>query len=141
MIRNFDYYIKENLIRKTYPNISEAMSLFKRSKDRLKYIQVQKINKFTSPFIFENIYECMREAVQSLMALKGFKPYSHEALISFLKEFCKTKESDLNNFNRYRIMRNKIVYEAQTISVETCKESLNFLIYFMNEIEKNVKHL
>ncbi|HLC51083.1 MAG TPA: hypothetical protein VJH90_01780 [archaeon] len=138
MIEKFDYYLKENLVKRESADIGEAMSLFKRARDRLKYIQEQKINEFNSPFIFENIYECMREAVQSLMSLRGYKPYSHEVLIAFLKEFYKIKSSDINNFNRFRMLRNKIVYRAQVVSVEACKEAFDFLVYFLPLLEKEL---
>ena len=136
MIERFDYYLKENLVKKESVDISEAKALFKRAQDRLKYIKKQEINEFNSPFIFEDIYECMREAVQSLMSLRGYKPYSHEVLIAFLKEFYKMKNEDINNFNRFRILRNKVVYKAKVVSVEICKEALNFLIYFLSLLEK-----
>ena len=139
MIENFDHYLRENLVKKQSIDINESDSLFKRSKDRLRYIETQKINDFTSPFIFENIYESMREAIQSLMSLKGYKPYSHEVLVAFLQEFYKMKSSDLNDFNRFRILRNKVVYKAQTISTETCKEAFGFLIYFLPLLEKELK--
>ena len=70
------------------------------------------------------------------MSLKGYKPYSHEAIISFLKEFYNFKEYDINVFNRYRILRNKSVYGSEKISVGKCKEALYFLCAFLPKIKK-----
>jgi uncharacterized protein (UPF0332 family) len=110
---------------------------------RLDYIKKQEISEFTSSFIFEDIYETLREASQSLMSLKGYKPYSHEALISFLREFYKFSESEISTFDRYRILRNKTVYSAAKVSIEVCKEALKFLEIFLpklkREFEKEVK--
>jgi len=86
MIKSFQYFINENLVRKSEPNISMAKSLLKKAETRLKRIHLTNINEDDSSIVFEDIYECIREASQSLMELKGFKPYSHEALISFLNE-------------------------------------------------------
>ena len=89
MIERFEYYLDANLVRKQKADKEEAKSLMKKALHRLNYIKKQKINEDTASFIFEDIYESLREASQSLMALKGYKPYSHEALISFLKDFYK----------------------------------------------------
>jgi len=79
-----------------------------KAEGRLNFsIKIRRIKKDTATYIFEDIYECIREAAQSLMSLKGYKPYSHEAVISFLKEFFEFSESDIRTFDRYRVLRNK----------------------------------
>jgi transposase-like protein len=103
---------------------------------RMNFIKIQKIDVSVSTFIFEDIYECIREATQSLMSIDGYKPYSHEALISFLKEFYKFDESDITTFDRYRILRNNCIYRAAKVSPEVCKESLRFLEEFLPKIKK-----
>jgi len=136
MIKEFRYYIDNNLVRKGSPNIDEAKALIKKAEGRMEFsIKSRQINEDTASYIFEDIYECLREASQSLMSLKGYKPYSHEAIISFLKEFY-FKEYDINSFNRYRILRNKSVYGGEKISVGKCKEALHFLHTFLPKIKK-----
>ena len=110
MIEKFQHYLNEGLTRKVGVDREEAKSLMNRATLRLDYVKKQEINEDTSPFIFEDIYETLREAAQSLMPLKGYKPFSHEALISFLKEFYNFPEHEISAFNRYRILRNKTVY-------------------------------
>ncbi len=100
----------------------------------MNFIKIQKIDGTTSTFIFEDIYECIREAAQSLMSLNGYKPYSHEALISFLKEFHKFDELDIATFDRYRILRNNCIYRAAKVSPEVCREALKFLGDFLPQI-------
>lgn len=143
MIRRFRYYLNEKLVKRKVPNKEEARSLMKKAIKRLEYLKSQYINELTAPFIFENIYEAMREAAQALMALKGYKPYSHEALISFLREYYKVSEHSISSFDRYRILRNKSVYRAAKISVSTCKQALSFLKKFLpqlkEEFEKEIK--
>lgn len=143
MIRDFQYYLENDLVKKQSSNPEEAESLMNKALSRLEYIKAQKITRQTASFIFEDIYETFREGSQALMALKGYKPFSHEALIAFLKEFYKFSDSDLSSFDRYRILRNKTVYAAEMISEETCKASLKFLEEFLpklkNEFEKELK--
>jgi len=137
MIKEFKYYIENNLIRGGSPDIIWAGVLIKKAEGRIKFsIETREINENTASYIFEDIYECLREASQSLMSIKGYKPYSHEAIISFLKEFYNFQERDIDIFNRYRILRNKAVYGGEKISVEKCKEALNFLQIFLPKIKK-----
>jgi len=136
MIERFQYYLNERLAKKVEVDREEAKSLLKKALLRLDYITKQEINEETSPFIFEDIYETLREAAQSLMSLKGYKPYSHEALISFLKEFYSFPEHEISAFDRYRILRNKTVYCAANVSPEVCKEALSYLEEFLPKLKK-----
>ncbi len=135
MIEKFQYYLDERLARKVEVDREEAKSLMNKAVLRLDYIKKQEINEDTSSFIFEDIYETLREASQSLMSLKGYKPYSHEALISFLKEFYQFPEHEISAFDRYRILRNKTVYCAANVSTEVCKDALKFLIAFLPKLK------
>lgn len=142
MIMEFQYYLDNDLARKASPDKGEAEALMKKADGRLNFsIKTREINENAAPYVFEDIYECMREAAQSLMSLKGYKPYSHEALISFLREFFKFSESDIATFDRYRILRNKTIYRGQKISAETCEESLNFLLNFLPKLKNEFKKL
>lgn len=142
MIKEFQYYLNNNLAKKASPDKGEAEALVKKAAGRLDFsIKARELNENTAPYIFEDVYECLREAAQSLMSLKGYKPYSHEALISFLKEFFDFSESDIASFNRYRILRNKTVYRGEKISAEICKEALNFLLKFLPELKNRFNKL
>lgn len=137
MIEKFQYYLENDLARKSSPDKGEAEALMNKAEGRLNFsIKTRKINEDNASYIFEDIYECLREAAQALMALKGYKPYSHEVLISFLREFYNFSESNISAFDRYRILRNKTVYKGELISPETCKEALNFLLNFLPKLKK-----
>ncbi len=116
MIERFQFYLDENFAKKESPNIVEAKSLIEKAFQRMNFIKNQNINETTATFIFEDVYECLREAAQSLMSLEGYKPYSHEAVIAFLKEFYKFDDHEITTFNRYRILRNNCVYRAEKVS-------------------------
>jgi len=136
MIERFQYYLDERLARKIEADKEEAKSLMNRAVLRLDYVKRQVINEDTAPFIFEDIYETLREASQSLMSLKGYKPFSHEALISFLKEFYTFPEHEISAFNRYRILRNKTVYCAANVSTAVCRDALKFAHAFLPKLRK-----
>jgi len=72
MIEKFQHYLDDRLARKVEVDREEAKSLMNKAVLRLDYIKKQEINEDTSSFIFEDIYETLREASQSLMSLKGY---------------------------------------------------------------------
>lgn len=140
MIERFEHYLNVNLVRKQKADKEEAKSLMKKAVHRLNYIKKQEIKEDTASSIFEDIYESLREASQSLMSLKGYKPYSHEALISFLRDFYKFSGSDISTFDRFRILRNKTVYSAAWVSVEVCQEALAFLEDFLPKLSREFEN-
>jgi len=142
MILDFQHYLDANLARKESPDMAEAGALVRKAEDRLKYsIKIRLIDNNTASYIFEDVYECIREAAQALMSAKGYKPYSHEALISFIKEFFKFKESDMTVFDRYRILRNKSVYRGEKVSAQTCKEAVDFVEKFLPQLKSEFSKL
>ena len=126
MTREFEYYLEKNLAKRSVINPSLAKSLMEKAELRLKLLNEDKITDEMASIMFEETYETIREASQSLMQVKGFKPYSHDALIAFLIKEKLMPEQFIKSFDRYRILRNKSVYEAQRVSIETCKEALQF---------------
>jgi uncharacterized protein (UPF0332 family) len=136
MIEDFQFYVNNGMVKKSSPNKESANALMEKARSRLAYVREQKINKETAPFVFEDIYEAIREGCQALMELKGYKPYSHEAHIAFLKEFYKFPLHLLATFDRLRILRNKSVYGAAHVSQETCKEALGFAVSIILQFKK-----
>ena len=136
MIENFGYYLRKNMAKKESPDPVEARSLLEKALLRLEYIEKNRINEKSATFIFEDIYDCLREASQSVMSKKGYKPYSHEAIIAFLKEFIGFSEFEISVLNRYRILRNNCVYRAEKVSKQTCIDALEFTKKFIPKIKK-----
>ncbi len=136
MIEPFRKYVENGLVRAGGMDILEAKSLRDKALARLEYVKGQKIDDGSASFVFEDVYECLREAAQSLMALKGLKPYSHEAVIAFLRDSYNVPPNAVSRFDRYRILRNKAVYRGQNISSETCREALDFVSSFVPELVK-----
>ncbi|MBI5797897.1 HEPN domain-containing protein [Candidatus Woesearchaeota archaeon] len=126
VINNFQYYLDRSLVKKQSSNPEESKALLEKAKKRLKYIQNQKITSEQAAFIFEDAYEVLREAAQSLMAIQGFKPYSHEATISFIKEKSSSDftEEDIYTFDRFRQLRNNAVYSAAPVEEEDVKDCI-----------------
>lgn len=136
MIRPFSSFIEENKVKKIMPNFETAKSLIRRAESFLKFCESAKISEKTAPAVFINAYEAAREAGQSLLCKAGFKPYSHEAIISFIYEkYPEIDKSLLHTFNRFREFRNRIVYNADTVSIDDAKEAIIFAKKIINKIK------
>lgn len=136
MIKEFSYYLETAAVRKKTPNKLLAESLLRKADVRLARIKKDTIDAAGASLMLEDAYEAIREAAQSLMEIEGFKPYSHEALIAFLKSRQLLNPPELRELDRYRILRNESVYEAKEFSVETGKEAVIFAENILPKIRK-----
>ena len=133
---SFQNYVDLKKVKKKTPDPEEADSLLEKSKNRLEFIGTLVISEKSAPFIFEDAYAAAREAAQSLMSTAGYKPYSHEATISFVKE----KHSDILDeenaaeFDRLRQLRADSEYRATTISIQEAKNCLFFAKEFIGSV-------
>ncbi len=125
-------------VKKQTPNPNEAQALFEKAKLLLLYAEDKKANEKTAAFILEDAYEAMREAAQSLMSLNGFKPYSHEATVSFIQAFYSSifTEEDIALFDHFRQVRNNSVYSAFHVSIEDANDCIIFAHKFIKKIEQ-----
>lgn len=136
MIEDFEFYVDNGMVKKLFSNRESAAALMSRAHSRLDYVRSQAIRKDNAAFVFEDVYEVLREAAQALMELRGFKPYSHEAQIAFLRDVHKLRGDLVSTFDRFRVLRNKCVYGAATVSVETCEDALRFVVSVLPELKK-----
>ena len=83
----------------------------------------------------ETILESATASYTFNKEIKGFKPYSHEALVSFLKEYKLISDEKANILDNYRILRNNSVYKAEKISPQKCIEALEFAKKILPEIK------
>ena len=136
MILPFDKYLEGGKVEKQTPNINMGRSLLKKAEKRLKFLRP--ITNESADLVFEDIYEAMREASQSLMSIQGYKPLSHEVLIAYLRDIKKFDTSIIHKFDSYRKLRNKSVYEAEKIELIETKEALVFAQKLLQKIKLSV---
>ena len=138
MLNLFKDYLKQGQVKKKTPDPEEAKALFKQSQDRIEYIQNKDINEKAAKFILQDSYESLRETAQSLMSIKGFKPYSHEATIAFIKEFYSDNfsEEEIYKFDYFRQLRNNSVYKAAEVSKEDAENLLAFTKHVIKKVQE-----
>ena len=141
MINSFANYLKEGYVKKKTPDPEEAKALLEKAKNRIEYTKSKEINDKTSQFVLEDAYEAARESAQALMSIKGFKPYSHEATIAFIKEFYSSdfNEEEVHKFDRFRQLRNDSVYKAKSVANEDAKSSVLFATEFIFQVNLLLK--
>lgn len=137
MLLPFQHYVGLNKVKKKTPDPVEAASLLEKAKMRLAFVETQKVNNRSAPFVFEDAYSAAREAAQSLMSQEGYKPYSHEATISFVKERHSDilDEANAAEFDRLRQLRDDSEYRAVQISVEETKACIAFAKAFVSKVK------
>ena len=119
-MKPFKYYVEAGMVRQGFKDKNTAKTIIARAAKRLEYIRSQEINQDTAPFIFEDVYEVMRECLHGLMIAEGYKPFSHEATVAFVNDNYMDffGEKSVKGFDRYRIIRNDIMYRANSASME-----------------------
>ncbi len=129
------FYIESGLLRQGSKDPGESKAMIERASKRLEYVKSQSITEENASFLFEDIYEIMRECVHGLMAANGYKPYSHEATVAFLDEHYKPYfgEKLVEAFNRYRIIRNNIMYRANFVSKDEALKALDVAENFVRK--------
>ncbi|MFT4313375.1 MAG: hypothetical protein ACMXYA_03120 [Candidatus Woesearchaeota archaeon] len=119
-------------VRKSQPDVEQARSLVKMAKKNFQAIQTIHLTEETSSILFSQSYESLRQVVEALCLIDGFKVYSHEAYTYYLKENDRLYESEV--FDRLRRLRNGINYYGKPVSLKVTQNAFH-------DIEKLMKIL
>ncbi len=135
-MKAFKAFVEEGKVVKKHPDPSEARSLFAQAKARLEDLRALPLGEANAPFRFEDAYEALREAVQAFLSLRGYKPYSHEAVFAFALEQELLPEGRARTADRYREIRNDISYRGKRVTVQEAEEILAFVGEVMPFLER-----
>ena len=137
MVKDFEFFLKKGEVKKQSPNRNLTYSTFKDSLERLEFAK-QLVHQTKSKYVLENAYEAMREAADSLLYLRGFKSFSHEASIIYLiKEGF--NEQDVIELDRFRIIRNGIKYYGKDCDKSDAELSIKLADKVVNKIKEILK--
>jgi len=101
-----------NEVRRIRPDKGMAKAILKMIKVRVKALKLTDRQEFAS-LVVEDYYEVIKEAITALMAIDGYKTLSHEALITYMKEFYTDfSQSEITLMDQLRVLRNKIAYKG-----------------------------
>jgi len=127
MLMDFNSYVRTQKVKKVSPDPSEAKGLIKTSIEDFKNIKKSfKVDGGSASLVFKNVYDCIRGFLQSFLAADGWNPYSHEAIIAFNMGKKNITNKEANQLDRFRELRNDIVYRAARATPEEAKEIIEF---------------
>jgi hypothetical protein len=129
---SFEEFIKKGLVKKTSRDIALIKSLILFSERDHNFLKTLPIDEISARTVMTGYYDILRNILEAMSSLEGYKVYSHEAFTEFLK--LKNEGIIAQKFDRFRKIRNGINYYAKTISPEETKENVS-------EIIDLVKHL
>ena len=122
-MKPFDYYLRENEVKKQPIDKNLAKSLVDQALRRLDYVDKIEINDLNRDFILEDYYEVLRTLADAVLALNGYKSYSHEAPIAFLERYNEFSFSLIENFDRLRRLRHGSRYYGERASISDAKSA------------------
>ena len=128
----FKDFIDKKLVRRISKDVNLAKSLLKNIKKDIKFLNNLEINENSSRKIMTNYYDSLREVLEAISIIDGFRIYSHEAFTYFLKE--KGEEIISIKFDRFRKIRNSINYYGKDISIEETKENIDKIKKIINNL-------
>ena len=122
-------------VKKVKENPEQAKALLQLAKRRLESIERRRKDEF-SQLLIESYYEAIKEIISALLAIHGYKSYSHECLISFMEKFYPTVLDDfeIHFLDSMRKLRSDIQYRGRDVADDYLKR--NSLV-----IEKIIKKL
>ena len=135
----FEDFIKSSDVKIRGKNEILAKALIKSSERGIRYVKRQKIDAESAEHVTSDIYDIIRELIEAKLCFEGYKSYSHEATISFLKRFLEFKESEIIFLDNLRKIRNGIKYYGKEASVEDAEKTLKFLNSILPKLKNLVK--
>lgn len=122
-MNDFEFYLNEGDVKKRKQDKELAKSLLKDAAERFQKASKLDAEEFAK-MIFENIYDALRDMLDALLAVDGYKSYSHEASIAYLAKYgLSSLISELDNF---RALRNSSKYYGKEISPDNAADIKDF---------------
>lgn len=132
-------YIKEGRIKEVSRDPGKAEGLLQRSLTRMENTENQETTASNAFMVMENAYESIRECIQSLMALEGYKSEDHVAAIAWGAEEMELQRSEMNKLHKFRKLRNASRYEAEQITPQQAEEAAAFGRTFVDELSRTIE--
>jgi len=132
MIVGFEYYLKKGAVKKSRKDVEKAKSLLKKARKRMETADNIQVKDFKLEFV----YEAIIELIEALMSLEGYKSYSHEADIAFLRRL-NFPENVILKLDEVRRNRHRSKYYGVELKADKTEE----LIKFCKDIFKKLEDL
>lgn len=118
----------EYKVKKIKENPEQAKALFYLAKRRLESVKKRRKDEYPQ-LLIESYYDVIKELITSLLAIHGYKSYSHECLISFLEKYYPDYFDDfqLRFLDGLRKLRSDIEYRGRDIADDYLERNLSII--------------
>lgn len=121
-IAPFDTYVERGNVRERDADPPVARSLYDRAQRKFHNMERLGIHQGTATDYLENVYEAVKMLIQAFMALDGYSPYSHEAIIAYAIDYLDIDGATANRFDKYRKLRNDVAYRGDVATEREAEE-------------------
>jgi hypothetical protein len=143
LLKSFESFVKEGIVKKQSPDIERASSLVKEAESKKAFFDkiIKKFSiKDTNPnYIVETSYDILIELIRAKLFLDGFNSSnSHEAEVAYMRNM-HFNEDEVMFMNSLRYYRNGIKYYGRIFDKEYSLKVLDFLIRLYPKIKEVLK--
>jgi len=131
---DLDECYKKNFIKKTRIDRELVRSLIEMSKIKEDSVNNAQVNETNISAYLSMAYDSLRETLEALCILKGYKVTSHICLGELLKTL--VSDFDFISFDRFRYIRNGINYYGSKVDYKQGKEIIIKMFNLKSEIIK-----
>jgi len=134
---DFNECLFNRKVKRTSIDRPRAKSMIEISKSDLKASLLIPLKEESKRIVFRELYEVLKEYIEAIGYLKGYKFLDHISITYFLKEIL--NETSLSEkFDRYRRLRNGINYYGEDIDFSSAKEALESIPKLINYLNKYI---
>ncbi len=131
MLRAFEEFLQEGIVKKQSVNKQRAISLVIEAKQKKVFLDLtlKKISadEMNTNFVIEASYDIILELLRAKMFLAGYNSFnSHQAEISYMR-ILEFSEHDVLFVDELRYFRNGILYYGKKFDMEYAQKVLQFL--------------
>ncbi len=140
-MKSFTSFLVEQEVMRVSKDTVLARSLLDDAKKRFTYHTALNLDEKNAKFVFENCYEAIRETLDALLVLHGYKSYSHQAPIVYARDQKLVNQKEALILDNLRDKRNKATYYGKRISAEFVQDKKVFMKKIFERLLAAVKKL
>lgn len=131
---DLDECFRKGLIKKTNKDRELVKSLVEMSRIKEIAVKTAKINNMNISAYVSLAYDSLREILEALCIMKGYKVLSHICIGELLKNIL--EDFDYEEFDRLRWIRNSINYYGEKVEFDQGKEIIEKIFLIKRKILK-----
>lgn len=138
-MRPFEDFLAKKEVKRVSKDFNLAKNLLEQAERRLTKTDKEEITEENRDFILEDYYESLRTLADALLALKGYKTYSHEAPISYLSQYKEFSQYLIEGFDRLRRLRHGSRYYGERTLIEDAEESRKITHIIASKLKEKIQ--